>query len=117
MLTVTNITSSDGEFIVPSVLSYPLTIEAGTSLQVPIRFQPSSLGLKSATITVISDDPAGPKAVKVSGAAKPPRLVVVIADAGSFGNACIGSFIDEMIILEQQRKLRPHDNRHHFLFY
>ena len=99
MLTVTNITSSSGEFVVPSVLSYPLTIEAGTSMLVPIRFQPASLGAKSATITVISDDPAGPKVVKVSGSAKPPRLVVVIADAGSFGNACIGAFVDKIITL------------------
>ena len=99
LLTVSNITSSSAEFLVPSVLSYPLTIDAGTSLQVPIRFQPTSFGSKSATITVISDDPAGPKTVKVSGAAKPPRLAVVIADAGNFGKACVGSFVDEMLSL------------------
>lgn len=99
VLTVTNITSSSAEFIVPGVFSYPLTIEAGTSMQVPIRFQPASLGSKAATITVISDDPAGPKTVKMSGAAKPPRLAVVIADTGSFGNACIGSHVDEMMSL------------------
>lgn len=99
VLTVSNITSSSGEVLVPSVLSYPLTIEAGTSMLVPIRFQPASLGLKSATITVMSDDPAGPKTVQVSGAAKPPRLAVIIADAGNFGKACIGSFVDEMLSL------------------
>ncbi len=99
VLTVSNITSSSGEFLVPSVLSYPLTIEAGASLLVPIRFQPASLGSKSATITVTSDDPGGAKTVAVSGAAKPPRLAVVIADAGSFGNACIGSHADEMLTL------------------
>ena len=99
VLTVSNITSSSGEFLVPSVLSYPLTIEAGTSMLVPIRFQPTSLGSKSATITVTSDDPDGAKTVAVSGAAKPPRLAVVIADAGNFGNACIGSHVDEMLSL------------------
>jgi hypothetical protein len=99
LLTVTNITSSSGEFLVPSVLSYPLTIEAGTSMLVPIRFQPASLGSKSATITVTSDDPVGAKTVRVSGAAKPPRLAMIIADAGNFGNACIGSHVDEMLSL------------------
>ena len=99
VLTVSNFTSTSGEFLVPSVLSYPLTIEAGTSMLVPIRFQPVSLGAKSATITVMSDDPAGPKTVKMSGAAKPPRLAVIIADAGNFGKACIGSFVDGMMSL------------------
>ncbi len=99
MLTVTNITSSSGEFLVPSVLSYPLFIEAGSFLPVPIRFQPTSFGSKAATITVISDDPSGPKTVAVSGTATAPRLAVVIADAGNFGNVCIGSFVDEMMSL------------------
>ena len=61
MLSVTNIASSSGEFLVPSVLSYPLTIEAGNSLQVPIRFQPTSFGPKLATITVTSAIRAGPR--------------------------------------------------------
>jgi hypothetical protein len=99
LLTITNITSSSGEFLVPSVLSYPLTIEAGNVLEAPIRFQPTSIGSKSATITVLSNDPSGPKTVVVSGTARAPRLAVAIADAGNFGNACIGSFVDEMMSL------------------
>lgn len=99
LLTVSKITSSSAEFLVPSVLSYPLSIEEGTSAQVPIRFQPTTFGLKSATITVISDDPAGPKLVPVTAIAKPPRLALVIADAGNFGEACVGSFVDEMLSL------------------
>ena len=98
ILSVTNITLSSGEFLVPSVFSYPLTIEAGNSLQVPIRFQPASFGPKLATITVTSD-PSGSKTVDVSGTARAPRLTVVIADTGNFGNACIGSFADALMIL------------------
>src|SRR6202023_1656655 len=37
--------------------------------EVPIRFQPTSFGPKTATITVTSDDPAGPRTVNVSGEA------------------------------------------------
>ena len=60
-LTVTGISSSSSEFLVPSVVSYPLTLEGGGSLQVPIRFQPTSFGAKAANITIVSDDPASPR--------------------------------------------------------
>jgi len=76
MLTVTAITSSSGEFLVPEVLSFPLTIEAGNAVSVPIRFAPTSLGPKSATITVASDDPAGLRTIAVSGLAPPGKLAV-----------------------------------------
>jgi hypothetical protein len=75
-LTVANITSTSGEFIVPNVVSYPLTIHAGESLEVPVRFQPASFGPKSATLTVVSDDPSGPAIVAVSGNAPAGKLAV-----------------------------------------
>lgn len=75
-LTVTSITSSSGEFLVPLVLTYPLTIEAGGDLEVPIRFQPASFGAKAATITVTSDDPAGPHAIALSGHAPSGKIAV-----------------------------------------
>jgi hypothetical protein len=58
-LEVTGITSSSTEFKAPEGLSYPLTIGAGDSIAVPIRFAPTSLGLKSAILTVTSNVPAG----------------------------------------------------------
>ena len=75
-LSVTGISSPSGEFVVPEVLSYPLTIEPGNSLEMPIRFQPASLGAKTATITVTSDDPADPHTIDVSGDAPPGQLAV-----------------------------------------
>ena len=98
MLSVTNIASSSGEFLVPSVLSYPITIEAGNSLQVPIRFQPTSFGPKLATITVTSD-PSGPISVDVSGTAGAPSLVLMVANQGNFGNVCTGHFVDMPVTL------------------
>lgn len=98
-LKVSDITSSSAEFVVPSVLSYPLTIEAGTSIQVPIRFQPTGFGPKSSTITVFSDNPNGEELVEVSGTARPPRLVTLIADRGDFGDVCVGSRKDQTVIL------------------
>jgi len=98
-LAVSNITSTSVEFLDPSVLSYPIIIETGDSVAIPIRLQPNSLGPKSATITVFSDDPDGQKKVQVSGKASPPRLVTIIADTGNFGDVCVGSFKDQMMTL------------------
>ena len=83
-LSVSSITSSSGEFTVPQVLSYPVTIAAGNSLPVPIRFEPGSFGPKSATLTVISDDPASPHTIDVSGEAPSGKLAVT-------GSLCFGA--------------------------
>jgi hypothetical protein len=98
-LFVSDITSTSAEFLVPSVVTYPIVIEAGDSIEIPIRVQPSSFGPKTAIITIVSNNPNGNKHVEVSGTANPPRLVTVIANAGNFGNVCIGSFVDKMITL------------------
>jgi hypothetical protein len=82
-LSVTNIAVGPGEFHVPEVLSYPLTIAAGDSLAVPIRFEPTAIGPTSATITVTSNDPSSPLAVRVSGDAPSGKLAVT-------GSLCFG---------------------------
>ena len=94
-LMVDSITSSSAQFRVPTGVSYPLVISAGGSTQVPIRFEPTSLGSKSANITVASNDPATPsKIVAVSGNAPAATIVTTIANFGSFGDVCVGSFKD-----------------------
>ena len=98
-LTITSITSTSAEFLVPLVLAFPLTIGPGDALPVPIRFAPTSFGPKAATITVNSNDPAGPHTIGVSGVAPAPRLSLVIADAGAFRATCVDSFTDEDLIL------------------
>jgi hypothetical protein len=54
------------EFLVPDTLVFPFTIEAGNAIEVPIRFQPAVRGAQSATITVFSNDPAGPHTIALS---------------------------------------------------
>src|SRR5207247_4772460 len=98
-LSITKITSSSPEFKVPSVVSYPIVLGAGDAVEVAIRFEPTSVGAKSAVITVFSDDPAGPHKVHVSGKAGAPRLSLVLADRGNFGRVCVGSFADEPLTL------------------
>jgi hypothetical protein len=96
-LSVTGVLSSSVEFVVPSVASFPLVVAAGVNLKIPLRFQPSSFGLKSATITVTSD--VGSRQTRVSGTAPAPRLALIIADAGDYGPACVGLFTDEVLTL------------------
>jgi Abnormal spindle-like microcephaly-assoc'd, ASPM-SPD-2-Hydin len=98
-LSISAIISSSPDFLAPSVLSYPLVVGPGDSIDVVIRFEPTSLGFKPATLTIISNDPAGPHVVTVSGDAPPPRLATAIADAGAFGNVCVGSFADEILTI------------------
>ena len=104
MLTVSNITSSSPEFLVPSVLFYPIVIEAGNTIEIHIRLNPSSLGAKAATISVFSDDPDSPKEVKVSGFVGAPRLVTLIANSGNFGKVCRDTFKDQMLTLSNSGK-------------
>jgi kumamolisin len=82
-LSIQDVTSSSTEFVTPSVSNYPLVIAAANSLTLPIRFQPAGYGAKSATITVISSDPAGPKSVHVSGNA--PSGQIAVCGSGFFG--------------------------------
>ena len=99
LITISDITSSSGDFILPSVLTYPLTIAPGASVEVPIRFEPTSFGFKAASITIVSNDPTGPRIIDVSGTAGAPELATAIANSGSFGNVCLGSFVDELLTI------------------
>jgi protein involved in polysaccharide export with SLBB domain len=97
-LLIYDITGS-GDFLPPSVLSYPLLVDSGDSTDVVVRFQPSTYGSQSGTITIFSNDPASPQVVSVSGAAPAPTANLIIANTGGFGNVCIGSFTDEPLIV------------------
>jgi hypothetical protein len=99
LLLVSSISSSTVDFEAPSVLSYPIKLEVGDSIDVAIRFAPKSLGTKAATIRIDSNDPASPHHVDVSGIAPRPRLSLVIANRGGFGKVCVGRFTDEPLVL------------------
>lgn len=82
-LTVTSIVSDSAEFIVPQLIKFPLVIAPGAAVPVIIRFAPTSFGSKSGTITVVSDDPASPATIRVSGFAPSGKLTIT-------GTACFG---------------------------
>ena len=103
-LVVTGIASTSAEFLAPEVLAFPLTIGPGDALPVPIRFAPTSFGSKATTITVDSNDPAGPHTVSVFGEAPTPMLRLIIADKGMFHATCVNCFTDEPLILNNSGK-------------
>jgi hypothetical protein len=104
-LLISDILSSSPDFLTPDVIAYPIKVSVGGSTEVVIRFQPiGSAGLKTGTLTVISDDPAGPHKIKLSGEALAPRLNLLIANSGNFGKVCVGSFADEQLILNSGGK-------------
>lgn len=56
-----------GQFATGSAPAYPVTVPAGGTLSVPVRFAPTSVGVKAATLAVATD--AGTKTVRLRGLA------------------------------------------------
>ena len=103
-LRISDITGS-ADFLAPSVLSYPLVVGPGDSLDVVIRFQPTPPdGPKAGVITIVSNAPGAPHAVPVSGVLAAPKANLIIANAGSFGEVCVGGFADEPLIVTNSGK-------------
>jgi hypothetical protein len=88
-LRITSITSSSGEFQLAGVMSFPLVVAPGSSLQIPIRFAPTSFGMKAASLTINSNDPTNPaKVVNFTGNA--PSATIVAPAMLDFGKVCPG---------------------------
>jgi hypothetical protein len=98
-LQIRRLTSSSPDFLVPSVVTFPLLVASGTSIALPIRFQPLSFGSKSGTITIVTDDPSGTKTFSVFGIAPTPHLNLIFADTGNFGHVCVGDILDKPLTL------------------
>ena len=101
---ISGISAAPPDFEAPSVSSYPLAVSPGSSIDVVIRFKPLSAGVKSGTITIFSNDLFGPHTVTVTGVGQVPKLALAVADSGNFGNACVGSFKDENLVLNNSGK-------------
>jgi hypothetical protein len=99
-LLITGLTSSSPEFQVPQVLTFPIKVAPGDNIAVPFRFQPTSAGAKTATLTVSTNDPAAPtKSVSVTGSVpptyvcSPPVFTSIDAAVGpTFGTGRTGNY-------------------------
>jgi photosystem II stability/assembly factor-like uncharacterized protein len=87
-LTVTAITSSSTDFLVPETLSFPVVIAPGGDLDLTLRFQPAHIGDSTGTVTIVSDDPESPATLDVSGHTPSGRLT--ITGTADFGPVLLG---------------------------
>jgi hypothetical protein len=95
-LIINNITSSSPEFKTATVMSFPLVVQAGTTTHTPIRLEPTSLGVKSANITITSNDPNTPnKVIMVSGNTPPGSLR--LTGSTDFGDVCAGVLAEKQL--------------------
>jgi hypothetical protein len=98
-LVVTNITSDNPEFQVPLVQGFPLLVQAGTSIRVPIRLEPTSLGMKSANIRVMAKSATGSLGLvntfAVSGNTPPGSLR--LTGSTDFGDVCADTLAEKQL--------------------
>jgi photosystem II stability/assembly factor-like uncharacterized protein len=87
-LTLTAITSSSGDFVVPQIITAPFVIVPGGDLELTLRFQPSHFGASSATITIVSNDPASPLLIGVHG--NTPSGHLTLTGTTEFGGVLLG---------------------------
>jgi hypothetical protein len=98
-LLITALASSSPEFQVSQVLTFPIKVAPGDNIALPVRFQPTSPGAKTATLTISSNDPASPKVVSLSGSVPPEyvcsplRLTAIDGSIGpTFGTGRTGNY-------------------------
>jgi hypothetical protein len=99
-LLITSLSSSSAEFQIPQVLTFPISVAPGNNVEIPFRFQPTSAGAKSASLTIATNDPSGPaKVVAVSGnvppdyVCSPPLFTAIDGAIGpTFGTGRTGNY-------------------------
>ena len=83
------------DFSVQPLPSTPVTISPDAHLDFTVQFKPSANGDESATIRIASNDPGSPFVdLTAIGTGVSPKIGTIIADSGSYGNVCVGSFKD-----------------------
>ncbi len=96
-LQVTSITDNSTQFAVTTPSSgYPVTISPDFCFPFQATFSPTSAGLKSATITINSNDPLNPSVqVQASGTGTVPD--VRVSGSTAFGDVCAGATAEKVV--------------------
>ena len=104
---VQRIMGSTGFIVAPNP-GTPVVIEAGEELSFTVQFIPSTPGVpEQATIRITSNDPNAPFVdLLATGLGGTASLETVIADSGSFGDVCLGDFVDRDLILSNRGPCR-----------
>ncbi len=97
-LDLTGLTFSppDADFVAPTFTN-PTVVGAGSSVAIPIRYQPqnNTAGVETTTIELTSNAAGSPTMIPVSGNAPPGQIAV--SGSGTFGNVCAGSNAQQTI--------------------
>lgn len=102
-LQVSNITSSNSEFKLASVVSLPLNIAPATEITVPVEFAPTGdTTSESSTISITHNgaNTASPKTLVASGVSEDAVISTFVANAGAMGEVCSGSFVDTNLSIQ-----------------
>ena len=98
MITSVQRLMGSASFSVLATPGTPLVIAPGEHVDFTVRYNPtgSTPSFDTATIRITSNDPAAPVVdLAATGSLGSARLSTAIADAGSFGNVCLQSFVDK----------------------
>ena len=95
-LAVNSISSDNAQFSVDDpVGGYPVTIGAGSCFPFQADFDPNTAGDATATLTILSNDPATPEILATLDASVgEASFSTFIADSGEYGELCSGEFSD-----------------------
>lgn len=97
-LNIASIKSSSAEF--KAVQASPLVVQAGTSITLPIRFEPASIGgPKNANITISSNAPGTDnlKVVSVTGSGDP--VDIRVTGVTDFGDVCASTIAERTLTI------------------
>jgi hypothetical protein len=90
-LTITHLTETGSAFSV-SGFSLPLNVSAGQQTTILVTFRPSTVGAASGNISIVSNAPASPTSVGLSGTGIAATLTLGIRPTSlSFGNVTTGT--------------------------
>ncbi len=93
--------AGSADFTVLPMPTTPLAIAPGAQIDFTVAFNPTSSGVTEfATIQIVSNDPVTPVLdLRAQGMGGTGALETIIADAGAFGDCCVGSHRDEPLTL------------------
>ncbi len=87
--------SGSADFTVLPNPATPLVISPNSEVDFSVRYTPTTAGAQQATIRISSNDPAVPFFdLSATGTRGDPVITTLIANAGDFGDVCLGSFND-----------------------
>jgi len=89
-LVISNIIISGNGFTIPSPPTYPITLSAGSTTTITVRFTPPTSGQFSGSLTIQSNDPdEGSFTVQLNGSGLEPPDITVVPASLDFGDVLL----------------------------